>query len=366
MLFETVHSLLLGLSPASLDAYMEFLAVLLIVGMFAVIGRVVNRIIKSLAPRLFGKTKTTLDDLLVEAVRRPIFIGFVLTGTYLSLPGLSFLDAFGYGVYTIYSLVYILFLGWAAVRVINAFIEWYMGEVAVKTKSKKDDQLVPVVRKVLYGVVFLIAFFWILGQLGVEPTALVTALGVGGLAIALGLQDTLKELFAGAFLIADRPVRIGDLIELDGGDRGTVVDIGMRTTKIRNYQNNLIILPNSKVANSRILNFESPNENYLFYIDNGVAYGSDLDKVEKVTIQVANKVLKKMGTGVKDFEPFMRFGEFGDSNINFKVFFKVNKYGDQFPLKHEFIKALKKEYDSQKIEISWPVRKVYNYNAKKW
>jgi len=302
----------------------------------------------------------------VEAIRRPIFVGFVLTGTYLSLPGLSFLDAFGYGVTTIYSLVYILYIGWTAVRVIDAVIEWYMGEVAAKTKSKKDEQFVPIVRKVLYGVVFLAAFFWILGQLGVEPTALITALGVGGLAIALGLQDTLKELFAGVHLIADRPIKIGDLVELEGGDRGTVVDIGLRTTKIRNYRNNLIILPNSKIAESKIVNYESPNENYLFFIECGVGYGEDLDRVEKVVLQVANRVLKKMGTGVKDFESFMRFGEFGDSNINFKVFFKTKKYGDQFPLKHDFIKDLKREFDKQKIEISWPVVKLYNYKGKKW
>jgi small-conductance mechanosensitive channel len=349
-----------------MDVYMEFLAVLIIVGLFAVIGRIVNRVIKALAPKLFGKTNTKLDDLLVEAIRRPIFVGFVLTGTYLSLPGLSFLDAFGYGVATIYSLVFILYIGWAAVRVINAVIEWYMLEIAIKTKSKKDEQFVPIVRKVMYGVVFLVAFFWILGQLGVEPTALVAALGVGGLAIALGLQDTLKELFAGAFLIADRPIRIGDLVELDSGDRGTVVDIGMRTTKIRNYQNNLIILPNSTVANSRILNYETPDQKFLFYVENGVGYGEDLDKVEKVTLQVAKKVVKKMGTGADGFEPYMRFGSFGDSNIMYKVFFKTNKFGDKFPLMHEFIKELKKEYDKQKIEISWPVRKVYNYNTKKW
>lgn len=366
MLFETVEGILLALSPSALDVYMEFLAVLIIVGLFAVLGRVVNMIIKAVAPRFFGKTKTTLDDLLVEAVRRPIFMGFVLTGTYMSLPGLSFLEAFGYGVYTIYSLVYILFIGWTAVRVIDAFIEWYLGEVAIKTKSKKDEQLVPVIRKALYGLVFLAAFFWILGQLGVEPTALVTALGVGGLAIALGLQDTLKELFGGVFLIADRPIRIGDLVELEGGERGTVVDIGIRTTKLRDYQNNLVILPNSKVANSKIINYETPNQVFLFYVENGVGYGEDLEKVEKVTLDVAKKIIAKSEHSIRDFEPFMRYGSFGDSNINFKVFFKAKSYGDQFPMKHDFIKALKKEYDKQKIEISWPVRKVYNYSSKKW
>jgi small-conductance mechanosensitive channel len=200
--------------------------------------------------------------------------------------------------------------------------------------------------------------------MGVEVTTLVAAMGIGGLAVALALQDTLSEFFAGAHIILDRPIKIGDYIELDSGDKGTVIDIGWRSTKIRNYQNNMVVIPNSKLASSKIINYFSPDQQVGFTVDCGVGYGEDLAKVEKVTLDVAKKVIRSLGVGAKNFEPVMRYQEFGDSNINFKVIMRVKSYPDQFLVKHEFMKELKKRYDREGIEISWPIRKVYLHRAR--
>jgi small-conductance mechanosensitive channel len=250
------------------------------------------------------------------------------------------------------------------IRIINAFVQWYAIDVAHKTKSKVDDQFLPMIRRVVTGVVLLISLVWILGAFGVEITALIATMGVGGIAIALALQDTLKEFFSGAHVILDKPIKIGDFIELESGDKGTVTDIGWRSTTIKTFSRNYVIIPNSKLASSKLINYDQPKQEVGFSVDGGIGYHEDLDRVEKVLVDEAKKVMKKMGTGASDFEPFVRYQEFGDSNINFKVVFRVKTYADQFALKHEFMKDIKKRFDKEGIEISWPVRKVYTHKGR--
>ncbi len=344
--------------------YTEYVVVVITLVLFLIIAKIVNFIIKRSILHVTAKTKTVLDDLILGAVTKPIFLGIFLVGIHTSTGILSALAVYANEIVFAFTIIYAAFIGWFAVRIINAIITWYAQEMAEKTKTKADEQFLPIFKKVAYGVVGILIILWLLGQLGVEITTLIAAMGIGGLAIALAMQDTLSEFFAGAHIILDRPIKIGDYIELDSGDKGTVVDIGWRSTKIVNYKKNLVVIPNSKLANSKIINYYAPGHEVGFTVDGGVGYGEDLAKVEKVALEEAEKVLKKLDVGPKDFKPVMRFQEFGDSNIDFKIIFRVKKYGDQFLVKHEFIKALKKRFDKEKIEIAWPVRKVYLHKAK--
>lgn len=331
----------------------------LIILISVLVGKVVNFIIRRISHHVTKKTKTTLDDILLNAVQRPILVGIVLGGVYFALPFITILAAYTAEITLGFSIIYTLFGLWFAIRVVNAIVEWYATDIASKTKSEKDDQFLPIIKKVVMGVFGFIALLMILGIFGIEITTLVAALGIGGLAVALALQPTLANFFSGAYLVADRPVHIGDFIELDSGERGTVVDIGWRSTKIKVFGDNLLVIPNSQLADSKITNYYYPHKPFMFTVDVGVSYESDLDKVEKVTLHVAKETLKKSAVGKTDFEPFVRFKEFGDSNINFSVYFHVKKYGDKFPLRHEFIKALKRRYDKEGITIEWPVTKLY-------
>jgi small-conductance mechanosensitive channel len=345
-------------------AYSEYVIAAIIIALSIVAAIIVGFVVKRLVFHVTSKTKTVLDDLLVRAIGKPIFIGILIAGIHFASSTLSILESYMSSITAAFTLVYAAFVGWSIVRIISAVLDWYSAEIAVRTKTKADEQFLPIFKKVAYGVVGIIILLWLLGQMGVEITTLVAAMGIGGLAVALALQGTLSEFFAGAHIILDRPIKIGDYIELDSGDKGVVTDIGWRSTRIRNYQNNMVILPNSKLSGSRVINYYSPGEEIGFTIECGVGYGEDLEKVEKVTLDVANKTLDKLEVKPKDFEPFMRYQNFGDSNINFKVIMRVKKYPDQFLVKHEFIKALKKRYGKEGIEIAWPIRKVYMHRAK--
>lgn len=331
-------------------AVLILLAVIIGKAFTVVLGRWVHRLTK--------RTESTLDDMMLKAVQRPIFVGIILGGVFFALPSITLLAGFTEDIALGFSVVWTLFGLWFAIRVTNGLVEWYATEVAAKTKSEKDDQFLPIIKKVIMAVFGFIALLMVLGSFGIEITTLIAALGIGGLAVALALQPTLSNFFSGAHIIADRPVRIGDFIELDSGEKGTVADIGWRSTKLKVFGDNMVIIPNSKLAEATITNYYYPAKPYTFMVDVGVGYGEDLARVEKVTIEEAKKVLKKLGTGAKN-DPVVRFKEFGDSNVNFSVYFKVLKYANKFPLRHEFIKALKARFDKERIEIAWPTSKVF-------
>jgi len=344
--------------PDFIAPYTEYIVALIILIIAFVIAKGITDLLNRYVSKIAKKTKSELDDMLLHTVRRPVFWGVVLGGFYLAIRGLTVLSAYTTELGMAFSVIFIFYGAYVVSRILNVVIEWYSKEIAVKTKTKIDEQFLPIFKKLGYAVIYGLAILWVLGQLGIEITTLIAAMGIGGLAIALALQPTLSNFFSGAQVVLDRPLKIGDYIELDSGDRGTVVDIGWRSTRIRTYENNLLVIPNSKIANSKIINYNSPNTEIGFKVECGVAYDSDLEKVEKVAFSVAKDVMKKYG-GVEGFEPKVRFREFGDSSINFLVIMRTKTLKDKYMARHEFIKRLKKRFDKEKIEIAFPQLDVH-------
>jgi small-conductance mechanosensitive channel len=214
--------------------------------------------------------------------------------------------------------------------------------------------------KALSVIIFLIAIIVILGYYQVDITPMIAGVGLGAVVIGLALQSTLNNFFAGVHLLSDKPIRVRDFIELDKDTYGIVEDIGWRSTRIRMLTDNLLIIPNGKLADSNIINYSMPKQDFAIWIPCGVAYDSDLKKVEKVTLEVAKQIQQNIPGAVKDYEPAFRFREFGDSNINFIAILQVAEPMARFTVRNEFIKALKERFDKERIEISWPIRKIYN------
>lgn len=206
---------------------------------------------------------------------------------------------------------------------------------------------------------------WILGglvllqTLGISITPLVTALGIGGLAVGLALQDTLANLFAGVHILASRQVRPGDYVRLESGEEGYVRDVTWRYTTILQLPNNLTIVPNAKLASAVITNYYLPSPDLAVLVPMGVSYDSDLDRVEAVTVAVGKEVMAEVKGGVPDFEPFIRYNAFADSRIDFTVILRGREVVDQHLIRHEFIKRLHDRYRAEGIEIPFPQRTVH-------
>src|SRR3569833_1423214 len=213
---------------------------------------------------------------------------------------------------------------------------------------------VNIVRVMVVGIGVLV----LLQSLGVSVTPLLTALGVGGLAVALALQDTLANLFAGVHILASRKVQPGDYVRLDSGQDGYIVDINWRNTTIRQLAGNLVIVPNSRFADAILTNYHRPEQDLSVMVQAGVGYGSALDQVEKVTLDVAHEVMAEVDGGSGDLEPSVRFLSFGESLIVFSVTLRTREFTDQYVVVHEFIKRLHRRYRMEDIEIPAPVRTV--------
>ncbi|MFH0956599.1 MAG: mechanosensitive ion channel family protein [Candidatus Aenigmatarchaeota archaeon] len=341
--------------PAPFSEYFIFAVIL---GVAFLAARIAGRLMVIFEHRIAKRSKTNLDDIMLEHVKGPIQVGIMLAGLYLSHEHFPLLAPLTEQVNIAYSILIPFYVAYFISRVVGGLIDWYGVDVASKTESKLDDQFLPIIKKATYGAIFLITILVMLSQLGIRVETVIAAMGLGGLAVALAPQPTLANFFSGVHMVLDRPVKIGDFIELDTGDRGTVVDIGWRSTKIRTFTNTTVVLPNSKLADSKVINYDSPDSQFGFYVECGVSYDSNLEEVEKVALQTAKDVMKKCN-GIPDFEPVVRFREFGPSSINFRVTMRNKTLGDTYLAKHEFIKEIKRRFEKEGITMPFPQMDVH-------
>ena len=248
--------------------------------------------------------------------------------------------------------VIILSITRVAARTINGFISLHIE--SSQQKLPKTTLLNTILNVVIYAMGVLV----VLQYYGISIAPILTAMGVGGMAVALALQETLANIFSGLHLILSKQLRLDDYIKLSTGEEGRVTDITWRfTTNVPAGGGNMIVIPNQKIASSNITNYSMPRKDIVISIPVGVAYDSDLDKVERVTLDVAKEVMAQIDKDVK-MEPAVRFHTFGESSIDFNVVLHSSYFEHQFLLKHEFIKALTRRYREEGIEIPYPTRTV--------
>jgi small-conductance mechanosensitive channel len=213
-------------------------------------------------------------------------------------------------------------------------------------------------RNVVWVLIAVLGLLVILNGLGLSITPMLTALGVGGLAVALALQEPVANFFAGLFITLAGQIRVGDYVKLDSGQEGYVVDFSWRSTRLRTLANNLIVVPNAKLAQAIVVNHHLPSQDLAVLVDVGVDYASDLRHVERVVMEVGREVMAQVPGGVPAFEPFIRYHTFGDSSINFTVILRAREFVDQYLIKHEFVKRLHTRFNQEGIVIPFPIRTI--------
>jgi small-conductance mechanosensitive channel len=204
-------------------------------------------------------------------------------------------------------------------------------------------------------IVLALGLLLLLNSVGIAVTPLLTALGVGGLAVALALQDTLSNLFAGVHILASHQVEPGAFVQLDNGMEGYIVDTNWRNTIIRQTSNNVIVVPNATLAASILTNYHQPDQQMSVTVQVGVSYDSDLERVERVTLDVARDVMRDVEGAVPGHEPLVRFTTFAESSIDFNVILRAAEAGQRGLVTHEFIKRLHRRYQAEGIDIPFPV-----------
>ena len=310
------------------------------------LGLIVEKLLLGHLRRVAARTPSEIDDVVVASLRGMPLLWLFLAGLFAASDRLGdFAPHWVNLVNRTLLVVFLLSLTLAAARLLSGLVVIFSSQARGLLPSTSIFRNLATLLAVIVGVLV------ILDTLGISITPVLTALGVGGLAVALALQDTLSNLFAGIGIIASHQVRLGDYIKLASGEEGYVTDIRWRNTTIRTLPNNVVIVPNNKLASAVITNYYQPGKDLSVQVQVGVSYGSDLEKVEKVTIEVGREVMRQVKGGVPEFDPFLRYHTFGDSSILFSVTLRGQEFTDQYLVKHEFIKRLQRRYAQEGIEI---------------
>ncbi|MGH7457188.1 MAG: mechanosensitive ion channel family protein, partial [bacterium] len=299
-----------------------------------------------------SKTKTQADDILIQAFSGPFMIWVLILGLQLATQS-SELSERATGLISKGLLIlWVISLTIVASRLAGDLVKHFGGEIQETLPVTSLTQNLARLAVITIGILIL------LNQLGISITPILTALGVGGLAVALALQDTLANLFAGFYVSLSGNIRPGDYVKLDSGQEGYVTDITWRSTTVRALSNNMIIVPNAKLAQAIVTNYYLPETRMSLSIPIGVSYDSDPEQIERILIEEAKK-------GAEDIpgllaEPSVRFiPGFGDSSLNFTLVCQVAEFDDQYFAQHELRKRIFKRFCAEGIEIPFPIRTVY-------
>lgn len=316
-----------------------------------ILGFILQKPVALRLRRLARRTATKWDNVLIESLKGIVVLWLLLLGLTVALRIISLSPNTTRLFNTLLTLAAIFSVVIFLVRFSTRAIQLYT--------TKATGIPATIFKNVAAIILYLLGFLVMLDYLGISITPIVTALGIGGLAIALALQDTLSNLFSGVHILMTKKVRPGDYVRLQSGEEGYVTDITWRNTTIRALANNLIIIPNIRLISSTITNFHLPEREMAVLVEFGVSYESDLNRVEKVTREVGKEVMIEISGGVPNFEPFVRFHTFSDYSINGTVILRGKEFVDQFLIKHEFVKKLHERFRREGIEIPFPIRTVY-------
>ena len=310
--------------------------------------------------RLSIMSGANFDVKTVASVRLPLAAFIILSGFYLALLALSPPPTVQIAVNKISTVVAVSIGAVLIHGMLSAGLLWLQ---SYSHRSDADPHhpsnwLFPMVRRALLAFVVSAAVMVSLDILGINITPLVAGLGIAGLAVALALQPTLGNLFAGTYVVSEGVINVGDYIEMSDGTAGFVTDVSWRSTRIRTMTDNLVVVPNSLFAETVITNFNKPGEPLNVIIPCGVSYDSDLPRVEEISLEVMNSVIQEHPDAVPEFEPRFRYQEFGDSNINFVMVVRAQSRIAGFVVRSELIKRIHSRFAVEGITINYPVRKL--------
>jgi len=343
------------------NKYIYSLTILIV---FYILSKLIVFISQKIILRLTKKTKTEVDDLIVKRTNKPISIILLIMGVGLALLPLDIKESILNPIEKIMRSLIIFILTYIVIAVFDVIIDNWGKKVAKKTESKLDDELIPIFHKFSRIFISIIGLLFVLPVWSIQIGPLLTSLGIAGVAVAFALQNTLGNIFGGISIILDKSVRVGDKIKLDNDTMGTVMDVGLRSTKIQTWDNELITIPNGKLADSRILNFLQPDATVRISIDFGVEYGSDVQKVKKVvsdTISKIHGVIKNQaGREIK-----VVLMEMGDFALKFRAIFWVNSFDIKFDAKALATEEIYNALNKADIGIPFPTRTIYLHEKRK-
>ena len=344
----------------------HYLNALIIIAAAIFIGLLLKRFLTRVLGSLLRFTRTTLDDRIVEVFRARILSLAIVVGGFMAtkeiregltadhVTHLKLLDYLDIALYFFLVLILFRLVG----RTITAILEWYMDEVSSKTHSNITPTVVPMASKIINIVLVILATMIVLDHFSVNIGSLIVSLGVGSLAIALAAQETVANMISGFVILIDVPFRVGDRIRLPSNEEGDVMSIGLRSTRILNYENNLIVVPNSELVKNKVINFSFPNHSMRVMVDVNVAYGSDLEKARQIVLAL----VAAQPDISHNPPPEVMLAQFGDSALQLRLIARANEFIQRGSLEAKLREEIYNAFRAAGIRIPLPQRVVHVVN----
>ena len=319
-----------------------------------VAAKLIYWIISNVVKKFTAKTKTNLDDLLIEKLEGPVAFAIGLFGIWISTEILHFAPGFETFLRAIFYIATLSNIAWSSTRLIDALIDEYIVPLTEKSSSDLDDQVLPIVRKALKITVWIIAIIIGLSNAGYDVGALITGLGIGGLAFALAAQDSMKNLFGGITIFTDKPFKIKDRIIVAGTD-GVVEEIGIRSTRLRTLMGRKVTIPNSIFSNTSIENVTS-EPLYKVVINLGLTYDMGYEKMNQA-IATLTEIAEKNDGVQKNY--FINFNKFLESSLNIEFSYFIIKDKEPHIVQTEMNMEILRQFEEKGLNFAYPTRTVY-------
>ena len=341
----------------------NYLLAFIVIALFVAIGQIFSATVVKILKKLATKTETILDDVLIEVLEKPSIFALFIVGFYLMSSFLTFSER-GYQVYNnVLMMLIVINVTWALIKLMEVLMDHYLTPMSQKRKSKLDEQVLPFLKKTLRVVILLIAFIFILKNMGFDVTSLIAGLGIGGLAFALAAQPLLMNLFGGIMIMADKPFQIDDRVRINQVYEGYVKEMGMRSTTISTANGTLLQVPNSVVASGVIENLSATETHAIRVLFNlGLEYSTSAEKVEEA-ISIVKEIFEREEAVSNDVGYFVTFNEFKDSSLNISCGYSINTPGSAGAVKTKVNLAIKRRFEQAGINFAYPTQTVYVKNS---
>jgi len=325
---------------------------LLITAASILVAVAVKLVVKGVLKPLAKKTKTKVDDLIIKSISSIVFFLVLTLGIKIGLQSLPLQTV----IYqSLLNTALIMIVAVALIRIIHNLSRHWLDDWAEKTESTADDRLIPLMEKILKAVVVVLSVIFIFDSWNVDISPLVATAGIAGIAIGFAVRDSLANILGGIQLVLDKTFKVGDKVQLETGELGVILDIGLRSTKLRTYDHEVIYIPNGQLANAKIKNFTVPDISIRVNVNFGVEYGSEPERVRSVVM----KAIKAVDKVLEDPEPAVQFLNMSDFSLDFVARVWVDNYADAYGTQLAVTDAVYNALNEAKIGIPFPTRTVY-------
>ncbi len=329
------------------------LALVIIVGTL-IAAKAIYWVIGRIVKKLTSKTKTKLDDIMVDMLEEPIVLIVTIIGVWFAVGRLSFPEKIMEWINNLYMVMIVLTITWLLARLIDAIIKEYVVPITKKTKGDFDDQIIPIIRKAIRAAIWVMGIIIALNNAGYNVGALLAGLGIGGIALAMAAKDTVANFFGGITIFTDKPFTINDRVKINGFD-GTITEIGIRSTRLKTLENRIVTIPNSKFTDGMVENVSSePHRKVVLKL--GLVYETTASK-----IQNGMKALQTIVDKNEDLEEntVISFNEFGDFSLGILFIYYIKKGADIMGVQTAVNLEVKRRFEEFDIEMAFPTQTVY-------